>query len=127
MVLLYGSMYDDVGAIINISGRFTLRDGLEQYLGKNFMERIKRDGYLDLKKENGNAESVCILFAVIVVYMFALSPDSVLFFLPVLGIESELSWKTICFLNTIYLNFLHLFFSFEQCNSLNPKVEKFTG
>ncbi|KAM0938188.1 putative feruloyl esterase [Dioscorea sansibarensis] len=53
VVILYGSMYDDIGAIINISGRFTLQDGLEQRLGKNFMERIKRDGYLDLKKGKG--------------------------------------------------------------------------
>lgn len=64
MVLLYGSMYDDVGAIINISGRFDLQDGLEERLGKKFMERIKRDGYLDLdlKKEQGNAESMYSLY-----------------------------------------------------------------
>ncbi|KAH7651185.1 Feruloyl esterase protein [Dioscorea alata] len=53
VVLLYGSMYDDVGAIINISGRFDLQHGLEERLGKEFIERIKRDGYLDLKKEQG--------------------------------------------------------------------------
>ncbi|KAJ0985533.1 hypothetical protein J5N97_003889 [Dioscorea zingiberensis] len=49
VVLLYASMNRDVEAIINLSGRFALQDGLEERLGKNYMERVKSDGYVDVK------------------------------------------------------------------------------
>lgn len=53
MVLLYASMYHDVPIVINCSGRFALDRGIEGRLGKEFMQRIKRDGFIDVKDKTG--------------------------------------------------------------------------
>ncbi|KAK9699756.1 hypothetical protein RND81_08G194200 [Saponaria officinalis] len=53
VVLLYASKYHDVSRVVNISGRFDLRKGIEGRLGKNFLERIKRDGYIDVYSKKG--------------------------------------------------------------------------
>ncbi|KAM0830311.1 hypothetical protein ACQ4PT_066295 [Festuca glaucescens] len=55
-VLLYASMYHDVTAIVNISGRFALEQGIDGRLGKNFMQRIKKDGYIDVRNKKGQFE-----------------------------------------------------------------------
>ncbi|CAM0954266.1 unnamed protein product [Alopecurus aequalis] len=52
-VLLYASMYHDVTVIVNISGRFALEQGIEGRLGKNYMERIRKDGYIDVRNRKG--------------------------------------------------------------------------
>jgi solute carrier family 25 (adenine nucleotide translocator) protein 4/5/6/31 len=52
-VLLYASMYHDVTTIVNISGRFALEQGIDGRLGKNFMQRIKKDGYIDVSNKKG--------------------------------------------------------------------------
>ncbi|XP_024182144.1 uncharacterized protein LOC112187538 isoform X1 [Rosa chinensis] len=52
-VLLYASKYGDVRTVVNVSGRYDLNGGLELRLGKNFMERIKKQGYLDIKDKTG--------------------------------------------------------------------------
>ncbi|KAF7817384.1 BAAT/acyl-CoA thioester hydrolase carboxy-terminal protein [Senna tora] len=54
VVLLYASKYKDVNVVVNISGRFNLVRGIEDRLGKNFMQRIKRDGFIDVKNRRGN-------------------------------------------------------------------------
>ncbi|KAL6224189.1 hypothetical protein ACLB2K_003045 [Fragaria x ananassa] len=53
-VLLYASNYGDVRTVVNVSGRYDLNGGLELRLGKNFMERIKKQGYLDIKDKTGS-------------------------------------------------------------------------
>jgi uncharacterized protein len=53
VVLLYGSMYDDVKMIVNLSGRFDLRTGIKERLGEDFMQIIEKDGYIDVKDKKG--------------------------------------------------------------------------
>lgn len=50
VVLLYASKYNDVKTVVNISGRYDLKAGIEERLGKNYMERIKEDGFIDVKR-----------------------------------------------------------------------------
>jgi solute carrier family 25 (adenine nucleotide translocator) protein 4/5/6/31 len=38
---------------VNISGRFALEQGIDGRLGKNFMQRIKKDGYIDVSNKKG--------------------------------------------------------------------------
>ncbi|KAM5588708.1 hypothetical protein ABKV19_006931 [Rosa sericea] len=52
-VLLYASKYGDVRTVVNVSRRYDLNGGLELRLGENFMERIKKQGYLDIKDKTG--------------------------------------------------------------------------
>ncbi|KAJ6814796.1 uncharacterized protein M6B38_138300 [Iris pallida] len=56
VVLLYASKYRDVQTVINVSGRFYLEGGVESRLGKDFMERIKKDGFIDVKDKTGKVE-----------------------------------------------------------------------
>lgn len=58
-MLLYASKYGDVRTVVNVSGRYDLNGGLELRLGKNFMEVIKKQGYMDIKDKTG-IESVCM-------------------------------------------------------------------
>ncbi|KAL6226698.1 hypothetical protein ACLB2K_000659 [Fragaria x ananassa] len=53
-VLLYASKYGDVRTVVNVSGRYDLNGGLDLRLGKNFMERIKKQEYLDIKDKTGS-------------------------------------------------------------------------
>ncbi|XP_061367827.1 uncharacterized protein LOC133310842 isoform X3 [Gastrolobium bilobum] len=53
VVLLYASKYKDVDIVVNISGRFNLARGMESRLGKNFIQRIKQDGFIDVKNKRG--------------------------------------------------------------------------
>lgn len=50
VVLLYASKYHDVKTVVNCSGRYDLKSGIEERLGKDFMERIKKDGFIDVYK-----------------------------------------------------------------------------
>ncbi|GKV13994.1 hypothetical protein SLEP1_g24935 [Rubroshorea leprosula] len=53
VVLLYASKYHDVNTVVNVSGRYDLKRGIEERLGKDFMESIKKDGYFDFKNKTG--------------------------------------------------------------------------
>ncbi|GER50605.1 alpha/beta-Hydrolases superfamily protein [Striga asiatica] len=55
-VLLYASMYNDVCTIVNISGRFDLRRGIEGRLGQDFREKIEQKGFIDVKNRKGKIE-----------------------------------------------------------------------
>ncbi|KAL6507195.1 hypothetical protein OROHE_022094 [Orobanche hederae] len=48
-VLLYASKYHDIPAVVNVSGRYALKRGLEERLGNSFLERFKKDGCIDVK------------------------------------------------------------------------------
>ncbi|KAL9250645.1 hypothetical protein AKJ16_DCAP00958 [Drosera capensis] len=52
-VLLYASKYHDIPTVINVSGRYKLDRGIEERLGQKFLERIKQDGYIDVKNKAG--------------------------------------------------------------------------
>ncbi|ESW33014.1 hypothetical protein PHAVU_001G036300 [Phaseolus vulgaris] len=53
VVLFYASKYKDIHIVVNISGRFNLVRGMEGRLGKRFMQKIKQDGYIDVKNKRG--------------------------------------------------------------------------
>ncbi|XP_011627674.1 mycophenolic acid acyl-glucuronide esterase, mitochondrial isoform X3 [Amborella trichopoda] len=55
-VLLYASKYHDVDTVVNVCGRFDLCQGIVGRLGKDFMEKIKNDIFIDVKDRNGKFE-----------------------------------------------------------------------
>ncbi|XP_048563471.1 uncharacterized protein LOC125543995 isoform X1 [Triticum urartu] len=54
VVVLYASLYDDVRMVVNLSGRFYLEKGIEERLGKEFLDRINKEGYIDVTNKSGN-------------------------------------------------------------------------
>ncbi|KAL8035911.1 hypothetical protein ABFX02_12G125500 [Erythranthe guttata] len=56
VVLLYASKYHDITAVVNISGRFDLKRGLEERLGKSYLESLDKDGYIDVKTKTGEVD-----------------------------------------------------------------------
>ncbi|KAL5056657.1 hypothetical protein RYX36_037339 [Vicia faba] len=60
VVLLYASKYNDVKAVVNISGRYDLKAGIEERLGKDYMERIKEDGFIDVKRPGSSGYRVTL-------------------------------------------------------------------
>lgn len=55
VVILYASVHDDVGTIVNLSGRFDLRKGIEERIGEGSIDKINKEGYLDVKDKSENA------------------------------------------------------------------------
>ncbi|KAL3500763.1 hypothetical protein ACH5RR_039856 [Cinchona calisaya] len=55
-VLLYASRQNDIQIIVNIAGRFNLHGGIEGRLGKNFLEKIEQNGFIDVKNRRGKTE-----------------------------------------------------------------------
>ncbi|KAL5768600.1 hypothetical protein ACOSQ2_015383 [Xanthoceras sorbifolium] len=56
VVLLYASKYHDVRTVVNVSGRYDMKVGIGERLGEDFMERIKQDGFIDVKNTAGTVE-----------------------------------------------------------------------
>ncbi|RAL52873.1 hypothetical protein DM860_007641 [Cuscuta australis] len=56
VVLLYASKYKDVPIVVNIAGRYNLERGIEGRLGKNYLEKIKQDGYIDVRNKRGRVD-----------------------------------------------------------------------
>ncbi|KAK2395599.1 alpha/beta-Hydrolases superfamily protein [Trifolium repens] len=56
VVLLYASKYHDIKTVVNLSGRYDLKVGIEERLGKDYLERIKNDGFIDVKKGSGSLD-----------------------------------------------------------------------
>lgn len=56
VVLLYASKYNDIGTFVNVSGRYDLKGGIEDRLGKDYMEKIMQDGFIDVKNKTGDVE-----------------------------------------------------------------------
>jgi hypothetical protein len=48
-VLLYASKYHDVKTVVNLSGRYNLQAGIEERLGKDYLERIRKEGSIDVR------------------------------------------------------------------------------
>ncbi|KAI7748898.1 hypothetical protein M8C21_006311, partial [Ambrosia artemisiifolia] len=51
VVLLYAAKYHDVGRVINVSGRFKTEGGVEERLGKGFLQQVKENGFIDVKSK----------------------------------------------------------------------------
>ncbi|XP_050388130.1 uncharacterized protein LOC126805077 [Argentina anserina] len=47
-VLLYASKHHDIPIVVEASARYDLKKGIEGRLGKDFMEKIKREGFIDI-------------------------------------------------------------------------------
>lgn len=62
-MLLYASKYHDIHTVINLSGRYDMKGGIEDRLGKNSLERIKQDGYIDVKNTIGKIYFVSNIFS----------------------------------------------------------------
>ncbi|PNX55822.1 esterase/lipase/thioesterase family protein, partial [Trifolium pratense] len=56
VVLLYASKYHDIKTVVNLSGRYDLKAGIEERLGKDYLEIIKKDGFIDVKKRSGSLD-----------------------------------------------------------------------
>ncbi|KAK9947984.1 hypothetical protein M0R45_003576 [Rubus argutus] len=56
VVLLYASKYHDIHTVVNVSGRYDLKKGIGERFGKDFMEIIKKEGFLDIKNETGGVD-----------------------------------------------------------------------
>ncbi|GJS97360.1 3-hydroxy-3-methylglutaryl coenzyme A reductase [Tanacetum coccineum] len=55
-VVLYASSHHDIPIVVNVSGRYKMDRGIEERLGKDYFERAKRDGHIEIKsKTGGNA------------------------------------------------------------------------
>ncbi|ESW26640.1 hypothetical protein PHAVU_003G135900 [Phaseolus vulgaris] len=50
VVLLYASKYHDIKTVVNLSGRYDLKAGIEERLGKDYLERIRKDGFIDVMR-----------------------------------------------------------------------------
>uniref|UniRef100_A0ACD5Y4C6 Uncharacterized protein n=1 Tax=Avena sativa TaxID=4498 RepID=A0ACD5Y4C6_AVESA len=53
VVVLYASLYDDVHMVVNLSGRFYLDKGIEERLGKECIDRVHKEGYIDATDKSG--------------------------------------------------------------------------
>lgn len=58
-MLLYASKYNDISAVVNVSGRYNLERGMKERLGEDFMERLNRDGFIDVKNKSGKPATTC--------------------------------------------------------------------
>ena len=52
-MLLYAAKYHGVHRVVNISGRFDLKKGIEGRLGKNYLERMANTGFIDVFSKTG--------------------------------------------------------------------------
>ncbi|KAJ0768860.1 putative alpha/Beta hydrolase [Helianthus annuus] len=68
------SRFNDVHNVVNISGRFDLKRGIEDRLGKDYLQRIKKYGFIDVGNRKGNASTsifqnlLLIINALIMIY-----------------------------------------------------------
>ena len=72
-MLLYASKYHDVKIVVNLSGRYDLKGGIEERLGKDYMERIRKDGFIDVKKRSGILSINQAMFQCLIVWEHVVS------------------------------------------------------
>ncbi|KAJ3671157.1 hypothetical protein LUZ60_008583 [Juncus effusus] len=53
VVLLYASIYNDVKMVLNLSGRFDLKRGIQERFGEDLMQKIETEGFIDVKDKEG--------------------------------------------------------------------------
>lgn len=54
VVLLYASKYPDIRTVVNVSGRYDLKKGIKERLGEDFLQIIKKEGFIDVINKKGN-------------------------------------------------------------------------
>ncbi|PON84411.1 Alpha/beta hydrolase fold [Trema orientale] len=54
VVLLYASRYHDIRTVVNVSGRYDLKEGIVERFGEDVMHRLKESGYVEVKDKNGS-------------------------------------------------------------------------
>ncbi|KAJ0724122.1 putative feruloyl esterase [Helianthus annuus] len=52
-VVLYASLHHDIPIVVNVSGRYKMDRGIEKLLGSDYLERVKKDGFIDIKSQAG--------------------------------------------------------------------------
>ncbi|KAI3711556.1 hypothetical protein L1987_70095 [Smallanthus sonchifolius] len=52
-VVLYASLHHDIPIVFNVCGTYNMHMGLEERLGKYYLERAKKDGFIDVKSHTG--------------------------------------------------------------------------
>lgn len=57
-MVLYAAKHNDIHTIVNISGRFDLERDIEGRLGKDFLQRIKQHGFIDVKNKRGKLSNL---------------------------------------------------------------------
>ncbi|KAI3802850.1 hypothetical protein L1987_30995 [Smallanthus sonchifolius] len=76
LVVLYASSYHNVQTVVNVSARSNMDGGLDERLGKNYMERAKKDGFIDIKSKKVAANTLCkIIFRGTMIDMVYLTPS----------------------------------------------------
>lgn len=65
-MLLYTSKYHDINTVINISGRFNLKEGIEERLGKDVMQKVKEDGFVDVRNNEGKVPKKVVIIVILV-------------------------------------------------------------
>ncbi|KAJ4797232.1 Alpha/beta-Hydrolases superfamily protein [Rhynchospora pubera] len=53
VVLIYACTYDDVKMVLNLSGRFDLINGVKERFGEELLQKMERDGFIDMKDTKG--------------------------------------------------------------------------
>ena len=52
-MVLYASLHHDIKTVVNVSGRCKMDRGIEERLGKDYLERAKKDGLINIKSKTG--------------------------------------------------------------------------
>ncbi|KAL4554714.1 hypothetical protein LXL04_037316 [Taraxacum kok-saghyz] len=52
-MVLYASLHHDTKTVGNVSGRCKMDRGIEERLGKNYLQRAKKYGFVDVKSKTG--------------------------------------------------------------------------
>ncbi|PWA56212.1 alpha/beta-Hydrolases superfamily protein [Artemisia annua] len=53
LIRLYASKYHDVHSVINVSGHYKTKGGMEERLGKGYLQKVKEDGFIDVRARRG--------------------------------------------------------------------------
>ncbi|KAL8223328.1 hypothetical protein R6Q57_018803 [Mikania cordata] len=53
VVVLYASLHHNIPTIVHVSGRYKMDRGIEDRLGIDYLERAKKDGFIDIKTHTG--------------------------------------------------------------------------
>ncbi|KAG4956870.1 hypothetical protein JHK85_043250 [Glycine max] len=54
VVLLFASKYSDIKTIVNLSEHYDMKAGIGEPFGKDYLERIRKDGFIDVKKRRSD-------------------------------------------------------------------------
>ncbi|GJV09596.1 putative reverse transcriptase domain-containing protein [Tanacetum coccineum] len=63
VVVLYASVHHDILIVVKVSGRYKMDRGIEERLGKDYIERAKKDGFIDIKSKTVHCKACNLLKA----------------------------------------------------------------